>query len=330
MPTLTVDEVESEICRGRPRPVYLLYGPEEFLLRRILSALRRHIVAPEALAFNFVECDGQAGDADAILEEARTFPMMSPRRLVIVTDVQKIPATGLERLAEYAAEPQEKTVLVLIAGEVDRRTVFYKRMLEHACVVEFAKLKGAALERWAENSLSRQGFRISPLALKKLVDLAGSDLMMLNNELDKLVLYTGKEEQIPDGAVDDLVHGSRQHGIFELTAAMGKRDRKLALRLLGNLLEAGEPPLVVLSVMARHFRQIIIAKELLQEGRQPFEIGRAAQVPEFALSEFLRQARAIEPDLARSMYQRLARMDRSFKSSSPDERMLLEHLICVL
>ncbi len=82
--------------------------------------------------------------------------------------------------------------------------------------------------------------------------------------------------------------------------------------------------------MARHFRQIIIAKELLQEGRPSYEIGRATQVPEFALQEFLKQVRAIELELARSMHQRLARIDRSFKSSSPDQRMLLEHLICVL
>ena len=330
MPTLTFDELESELKRGRFCAVYLLYGPEEYLLRRAVSLFKEKVVPPEAMAFNFAECNGHDGDPARIVAEANTFPIMSPRRLVLVTEVENLNTEGHEALASYAGKPQEKTVLVLMAAELDRRTGFFKRMAERACVVELPRLKGAALERWAATFFSRRGFRISPAALAKLVDLAGSDLLTLSSEMEKLLLYSAKEKEIRDSAIDELIQGSRQHGIFELTSAMGRRDRKLALRLLGNLLEAGEPPLVIVTMMARHFRQMIIAKELLEAGRQAHEIGRATQVPEFALPEFLRQVRAIEVETARKMYQRLARIDRSFKSSSPDERMLLEHLICSL
>jgi DNA polymerase-3 subunit delta len=330
LPNLKFEELESELARGRFYPIYLLHGPEELLVSRAISLLKERAVTPEAMAFNYSEHSGQNADVSEIVKDANTYPMMSPRRFVLVTEMDKIAEPGRELLSVYAGNPQEKTVLVLAAAEVDRRTSFFKRLAERAAVLDFPKLKCAALERWAGNQLSGRGYRISPPALKKFVDLAGSDLLTLSAEMEKLILYCGSEKEIRDAAVEELVQASRQHGIFELTTAMGNRDRRLALKHLGNLLEAGEPALWIVSMIARHFRQVLIAKELLAEGRQAAEIGRIAQVLDWVLQDFLRQVRATDFATARNLYERLARIDRSFKSSSPDERMLLEHLVCSL
>lgn len=330
MATLSFDELEPELAAGRFRPIYLFHGPEEYLLRRAIALLKEKAIPPEVLSFNFAQYDGQDADVAEIIERANTFPMMSARRLVLVTQVDKLPAAGHEALGAYCDAPQQKTVLVLAAAELDRRSPFYRRMDEFACVVEFPKLKAAALERWAGSFFARCGFRIAPLALRKLVDLAGSDLISLANEIEKLVLHSGKSKEIKEADIDVLVLASRQHGIFELTGALGRRDRKVALRILGNLLEGGEGPLYILSMLARHYRQVIIAKELLAAGRHAREIAAAVQIPEWAVAELLRQAQAIEPETARTIYQSLAQIDRSFKSSSPDERMVLEHLVCTL
>ena len=330
LPVLTFDELDTELSRNTFRPVYLLYGPEEYLLRKAISSLRERVVAAEARAFNYREFSGAGCNALRILEEAKTFPLMSPRRMILVTETGKLESPGLELIAEYAGRPEGKTVLALVAGELDRRTAFYRRMTERACVVEFTKVKGPALENWASNLLSRQGYHIGPEGLHKLIDLAGSDLLALNNELEKLMLYAGKDKEIRDAAVSTLIRASRQHGIFELTGALGRRDRKQALRLLGNLLEMGEPPLVIMSMMARHFRQVLAAKELMQKGHPIQEIGKQIQVPPFALQEFLRQVRSIETDCAQVLLQRLSWIDRQIKSTNPDPRMLLEHWICSL
>lgn len=330
MAILSFDELEAELAAGRFRAIYLFHGPEEYLLRRAITLLKEKVIPPEMLSFNFAQYDGQDADVAEIIERANTFPMMSARRIVLVTQVDKLAAAGHETLAAYCSAPHQRTVLVLAAAELERRSPFYKRMTEHACVVEFPRLKEAALERWAGSFFSRSGFRIAPLALRKLIDLAGSDLLSLANEIEKLVLYSGKPREIKEADVGALVLASRQHRIFELTGALGRRDRKAALRILGNLLEGGDEPLYILSMLARHYRQVMISKELLAAGRNAREVAVAVQVPEWALGEFLRQAQALESETARTIYQRLAHIDRSFKSSSPDERMVLEHLVCTL
>lgn len=330
MPILSLFELESEISQGRFRLVYLFLGPEEYLIRQALAQLKEKALTAEARAFNFTEHSGDEGQIAEIVKSANTFPMLSPRRLVLVTEVEKLYEQDQEKLVAYAADPQKRTVLVLVAGDLDRRGKLYRRLSEFAAVVEFSKLKGAALERWADNFVSRRGFRISTIGLKKLLDLAASDLLALTNELEKLMLYAGNTKQIPDAAVDELVQTCRHHRIYELTGALGRRDRKAALRSLGNLLEAGEDPLGIVGLMAKHFRQVMQATELLAEGRTAQEIGRAVQIPDFAQAEFLRQVQTMNPEIARNAYERLARIDRSFKSTNPDQRMLLEHLICSL
>ncbi len=329
MPVHTFEALQNDLARNRICAVYLLAGPEEYLLQHALLALKDKIVAPESQAFNLVECSAASTSAAGILHEVNSFPLMPGRRLVVVREVDALPADAQPELLAYIAAPQARTVLVLI-GNPDRRLTWYKRLLEHAVVVDCQKPKGAALESWTAGLLSRRGYHIGATALRKLVELAGSDLLSLENEIEKLIIYSGTEKQITEKTIGLLVPASRQQSIFDLTNALGRRDRVAALKLLGNLLETGEPPLRILTMMSRQFRQMLIAQELLAAGRPVHEIGRTCQVPEFVLNEFIRQVKATEPRMIRRMFQRLAKIDRSIKSSSPDDRLLLERWICSL
>jgi DNA polymerase III delta subunit len=92
----------------------------------------------------------------------------------------------------------------------------------------------------------------------------------------------------------------------------------------------GEHPLVIVTMFARHCRQVLIAKEYLARGAATREIAGAAQIPPFLLDTFLRQVRAVDGATVEQLYVRLADLDRKLKSSPVDGRILLENLICSL
>jgi len=330
MATLTQAEFEQEIKKGFFRMVYFLHGPEEFLRRQALSLLRRSALTPETISFNYSEFTLRTSSITEILGSAQTFPFGSQRRLVIAGDLELIPSDSQNDLVAYLSRPFHKAVLVLHAAEMDRRTSFYKALREKACVVEFPALKGAALQRWAAEFIRGRKLSISANALKKLVELAGSDLQSIVSEVEKLRLYAGEEKTMPDSVVEDLLLASRQHGIFELTGAIGRRDRRAALQLLANLMESGEAPLGILAMIARHYRQLFIAKDLLESGKPVGEIAAAAQIPPFVLDDFVRQARMMDWQTARKTYLRLADIDNRIKSSRADPRTILEEFICSL
>jgi DNA polymerase-3 subunit delta len=323
----TLEELERDLASAI-RPVYLVLGPEEYLCDQALAILKNRIIKPDAADFDYSVFT--AGDAHVaeILEAARIYPMLSPRRLVVVENTGKLKDAEAEKLLEGLSSISPRSTVILTAAELDKRKKFYKAFQKDFCLCEFPRLKGPALERWSETFVRKSGYRISSSALKRVVDVAGADMRTLASEFEKLMLYAGAEKNIPDAVIEDLVRASRQQSIFDLTNAVGRRDRTGSLRSLGNLLGMGEHPLVIVTMLARHCRQTLIAIEGLRERKNPRDIAAAAQIPPFAIDQFLSSARAVNPDTVRNMYTRLAEIDRQLKSSSLDGRALLEGLIC--
>ncbi len=316
--------------KGEFRPVYLVTGQEQYLCRQAISLLKSKALPSEALAFDFAEFIAGEIPIDEIFASANTFPMIGRRKVVLVNHVERLKDTEQDFILEAIPVLSRRSTLILAAEDLDHRRRFYKALHKEHCVAEFPKLKGVALEGWTDAFVRKQGYRISSSAIRKIVELAGSDLQNLAMELDKLILYSGLSKTVPDSAVDELVRGSRQQSIFELISAVGRRDRSGALKSLSNLLGMGEHPLVVVAMMARHCRQVMIAQEHFVRGSPAQEIGSAAQIPPFLLDQFLRQARSADSGAIRQMFVRLAEIDLRLKSSAADGRMLLEGLICAL
>jgi DNA polymerase III subunit delta len=326
----SIDSLERELREGKFHPVYLVLGPEEYQCREAIALLKNWITTPDSLAFDYSEFI--AGDAhiDEIIEAANTFPMISRRRLVLVHEADGLKDAEQESLLQALPSMSPRNTLVISATELDHRKKFYRALRDAAYVTEFPKLNGPALEKWAESYIKRMGYKISLPAVKRIADLAGSDLQSLAMEIDKLLLYAGSEKTIPDTVVDDLIRGSREQSIWDLIDAVGRRDRSSALRALSNLISMGEPPLRIVAMLARQFRQVLIVNEGLQEGIPYRDIGTLAQIPPFKLQDFIRDARGANPHSIRSLFVRLAELDRQLKTSGADGRMLLESLVCAL
>ena len=326
----SLQELERDIKANDLRSVYLILGPEKYHSRLAVDVLKSKALNKESAAFDYSEFKAGDSSMDEIIESTNTFPMLSKRRVVVLSGVEELKESEYEQLLDSLSSLSKRGLLILVSEELDRRKKFYKTLSNQCCVVEFAKLKGFELERWADAFVRSRGYSLSSAAVKKIVELAGSDLQSLASELEKLLLYSGSEKNISDAVLDDLVRSSRQHGVFELIGALGRRDRADALRSLANLLNIGENILAIVSMMARHCRQVLIAKECLQEGISAREIGSVAQIPPFLLEQFLRQARAADSISIQAMHIGLADIDRRLKSSSGEGRALLEKLICAL
>jgi DNA polymerase-3 subunit delta len=325
-----LQELERDVKANDLRPVYLILGPEQYQSRIAIDVLKSRALNAESAAFDYSEFKAGEASMDEVIESANTFPMLSRRRVVLLSGVENLEETEQEQLLGSFSNLSKRGLLILVAEELDRRKRFYKAVREQCCVAEFPKLREFELVQWAQAFVRSRGYSLSAAGVKKIVEMAGSDLQSLASELEKLLLYSGNEKNISDAVLDDLVRSSRQHGIFELIGALGRRDRAGALRFLASLLNMGESILVVVSMMARHCRQVLIAKECLKEGMSPREIGSAAQIPPFLLDQFLREARAADSIAIQTMHIGLADVDRRLKSSSGDGRILLEKLICAL
>jgi DNA polymerase-3 subunit delta len=259
--------------------VYLFHGLEDRRKREALEALIQAAVPDEEREFavEYFDADSSATTADAILAAVAAPSFLASRRVVIVTDAGRLRdrrhQRDQERLAAALPRLGETACLVFVAwaedqeGGASRSAVGEK--LEAAVkkagkVLDFPLLKADQAVGAAQKQAMERGKKLLPTAAGALVRAVGSDLDRLCNEVEKLVLYAGERPTITEEDVAALVALAPDDNVFHLLDALGERKRARAVQLLHDLLDSGEPPARVLSLVARQLRLVWQAKFLLE------------------------------------------------------------------
>ena len=249
----------ADIRDGRFAPVYLLMGEEPYYPDLVCDEIVSHALSDGERDFNqriFFGLDSTAGQ---VASEARSYPMMADRRLVVLKEAQAMKT--LEDLALYCAEPMESTVLVILMHGVsaDKRKSLYKTVSKVGVVLDSPQMKDYQMQKWIASYYESRGLSIEPEAVRMLADYAGADLGKIALETDKML------KNLPEGArtvrvgdVEKNVGISRQFSIFELTKLLSFKDSASALRVAAYLGESKQFFLpAAIGALFTHFYRIL-------------------------------------------------------------------------
>jgi DNA polymerase-3 subunit delta len=318
-------------------PLYLFEGAEKYLRDQAVKKLLEAAVEQSARDFNFDAISVTQGNLDDALALARQFPMISARRMVVVTGFEAISDDRqLELLKDYLRAPVETTVLVFTSDALDNRRNI-ATMLRKACeTVSFEPMdEREAAPQWIRDYVARANLFIEPQAAAYLVGMVGVDLRRLSSELDKLINYAGGKGRIGREEIDELVLNSREHSNFELTDAILDGDRRRALNLLDRIYaNAAERPetlsLMILGAIASQYRKLLVAKELMRQNAPNSEVAKAVGMSPYAVTRLNERARKAETERILKGIVRIAETDVALKSSLATPRLQIELLICEL
>ncbi|HEV8617890.1 MAG TPA: DNA polymerase III subunit delta, partial [Candidatus Udaeobacter sp.] len=256
-------------------------------------------------------------------------PMMSARRVVRITDFGKLDETNEEILLDYISRPVESSVVIFVADDIDKRKKLVKKLMQGAAF-EFAPLNHAELSAWAKTHLRELKTEIAPTVLNRIIELVGSNVRTLSNELNKLSAAALPSGQITAELVEDLVGRSRELMNWELTDQMMARNRSRAMQTLKHLLDDGAPPVMLIGLIASTYRRIALAQALLSKGAPPKEIFRSVPMPPFKQNSFLAMLNRVEGRKLAQQIGRIAEADLGIKTSKATPRMQVEMLVCEL
>jgi DNA polymerase-3 subunit delta len=264
-----------------------------------------------------------------VLAAVRTLPMMARARLVLVRGIGEKRAQKFtdEVLVDYLEAPLETTCLVLEAESVDKRQRWVKRVAKIGRVIDCTgPSRPADVRRWIETRLAQRGVRAGSGVAAVLFDLVGADLDRLTLEVEKLCLYAGERGEIDADAVTELVGQLRPRALYELTEAIGERRLTNALRLVGELTEQGEPPLVLVGALANHFRRLLRAREI-----RPLEAGEVQKrlgLHPYVAQKVVDQVRRFDLRRLRSCLDAVRSTDVTLKGGLPiAPRLAIERLV---
>jgi len=276
--------------------------------------------------------EGKDTELKTVCDELWTVSMWGNRRLVVVDDADEFVSQNRSGLEKYLEKPAKKSVLVLTVKSWPKNTRLAKVVAKIGLALECAELKGSALSRWlSETCRTEFDKQLTRNAAALMVELAGAELGLLNQELAKLSAYVGEKERIDVEDVRKLVGGWKAETTWAMTDAV--RDGKLdqALIHLDKLLVSGEAPQRILGGIGYVFRKYA---QSTQRARHTSSLQTALNEAGVFPRDFIASSaylRRIGRPRAETISNRLLEADGNMKGNSrtPD-RIILEHLLVQL
>jgi DNA polymerase-3 subunit delta len=327
-PAALLKLIEGAVA-GEVVPVCLIVGEEALLAERAAFALRDAALGEGPPGFNDDLFHGSAQlDAQAVLNTARTMPMMATRRFVRVRQVEATNAATQKALAEAFEEDLRDCCLVITGRKLDGRSALVTKAKKAKAYFEASPLSGPALNAFVEAEARSAGHAIDRRALAALVDTVGEDLASLIDAVERLGLFVGEGQKIDVSAVEACVTRVAVDSIWKLVDAVSDRDLTKALTGTASLLRDREPALRILAMVARQLRIVARMKGALAEGLRDADAAKAAGAPPFKARALEKAARAFDDAGLQHAFQVLAETDLALKGSKrPDERVLEEAIV---
>lgn len=324
---LDLRKLQQRLESKEPAGLYLLLGEETFLVQEALAVLKEKSLDPGTADFNCDIFEANEIPASQARDAAEMLPMMSKRRFVVYRGVDDLKDKDWEVLYPLLERPVDSTVFVLTAESLDKRKKSFKKLSEAAVLVELKRPYDSQVAEWIEYLAFRLQIRITREASTLLKQFVGTNLTEINNELGKLKDYLGERNQVEAQDVLQVVSQTKVDRIFDLTDAIGRRDRGTALHTLANLLEHGQSEVGVLAMITRHFRILSQLKDGQREGLSGARLSTKAGIPSFLLTQYLDQIRKWDETKIEKTFAVLADTDRALKSSSVPSHVWLENFV---
>lgn len=310
--------------------VYLFHGEDLVAAEEALDRLLREKVPPEVWDLAVSHLEGETLTPATLIEHCLALPFLSPCRAVIVEGLakrleQKEGEAFLSRLRDFL--PRLPSATLLIFRERARLAATHPlvalvRPLGE--VREFMPPKGRDLSLWIAQEVRRQGAEITLAACDLLAATVGTDTAVLRREVEKLVIYVGPQGTIDERLVAELASEARLSDIFALVDAIGQRRRARAMLELRRLLQAGQHPLYILSMIVRQFRLLLEVKGLPPGERRPEQVARILGLHPFVAEKVVSQAQKLQREELERIYSRLVEVDREIKTGRRDGEVALE------
>ncbi len=238
-------QVKQEIKSGDLKPVYYLYGDEEFHLDQLLEQFS-NLLPPHEKDFNFDLLYGQDVTPAQVLGIARSFPMMAERRVLIVRNFLQTAkgASGegeMNDFIPYFENPNPSCLVILFdTGKPAGNTKIGKAIAKNPNVGfhHFESMPDYLIPEWVINWVeSHHKKKINPGAAQLLSQFVGNNLQLLSTEIDKVCTFVDTSETVSEADVKKIIGSYREYTAIELKEAVIKRDLDKAMYISEQMLQ---------------------------------------------------------------------------------------------
>ncbi len=328
MGAYSFESIAKDLKAGKYAPVYFFAGEEPFYAQQLLQLIEKGILDESERSFNQTVLYGKETNMLQILEEAKRFPMMSERIVVVVKEAQHLKAVDWELLAGYLERPQPSTVLAFghMHKKLDKRSKAGKAIKANSVFLESDPLRDYQVMPWLEKELGAKGFRCSSNVVAALAEQVGTDLSRLHKEVEKLDVAMGDQRDLSADDIERHIGISKDYNNFELVAAIAERNIAKAFKIVHYFSKnPKDHPVQMTTGILFNFVNNLLQYHSMN-GKSEKSIASALKIHPYFLKQFAQASRHYNGAHALVMLEELLIFDRKCKGMIPSSANEYEHL----
>jgi DNA polymerase-3 subunit delta len=311
--------------------IYVILGDEESLVNAQCAELINQLLEPEQRTLGLFDADPGSVTASAVLDELRTLPFLTQKRVVVLRGADSFISQNRELLEKYFDNPCPTGILVLTVGTWPAQTRLAKKLAKVGRLIRVKQPTRQQLpQRLVEYAKDAHDKKLSPDAAQLLIELTGDDVIRLYGEIDKLALFAQAEKVIKPQHVESLIGHNRLYNVFAVIDAVAAGETTRAIERLRKVFaEDRSAEYTIVGTFAYHFRRMFNAKVLLEKG-----IGERAVAERLRIwgdrRSFFSQLRRIPLRQLGLMLRQLASIDFEIKTGQTKPAVAAEQLVFTL
>jgi DNA polymerase-3 subunit delta len=315
----------------KPKSIYVIAGKDNALVSAQCEKLLNSLLAPAQRATGLFSPDPAQVHASDVLDELRTLPFLSERRVVLIKGADKFISENRRLLENYFDNPSPTGTLVLTVNTWDTRTRLSKKLPKVGKLLSITQPKPWLLaNRLREYTIDAHDKKLERAAADLLIELTGDQLGPLHVEIDKLAIFAAFEKTITAAHVEALIGKNRLFNAFGVIDACLAKNVADAVDRLRNMFEADKTTeYSVIGAFAYHFRRMFAAKVLLEKDTPSGEIAKSLGI-RGNKAAFFAQLRKTSLQQIGSTIHQLAEIDYAIKTGRANPRVAVEKLVIKL
>lgn len=282
-----VVKIINDIKAGNIKPIYFLMGDEPYYIDKLTEYIEQNILQEHERDFNQTILYGRDVTVEDVVGNAKRFPMMADKQVVIVREAQELSRT-IDKIESYVENPQPTTVLVFAYKykTLDKRKKVTKLLEKNGVVFESKKMYDNQVGTWISRVLQGKGYSIEPKANAMLVEFLGNDLSRISNELNKLQIILPKGHTINPKDIEENIGFSKDFNVFELQNALGSKNQLKAYQIAQYFADnPKDNPMVVTTSLVFSFFVKLLKYHGLKD-KNPKNVASALSVSPYFLKDY--------------------------------------------
>ena len=312
-------------------PIYVIAGKEDSLVNAQCRELLDRLLEPSQRTTGLFDADPTSVSASDVLDELRTAPFLTDKRVVLVRGADDFISENRQLLEKYFDNPCPTGILVLTVSSWQGKTKLARKLSKVGKLIKVTQPKPwqvpARLSKYASDAHDK---KLTKDAAELLIELVGDELPRLYSEIDKLALFADSDKSITPRHIELLIGHNRLFNAFAVIDAVIAGSAAQAVERLRRMF-AGDKSAeyTVVGAFAFHFRRMFNAKVLLEKGVRRDEVANRVRI--WSNKEnFFAQLRQMSLKQIGEYLQELGKTDYAIKTGRTKAKVAMEQLVLKL